>query len=269
MANTIVLATDFSPAAQNAADYAVHLAAHLNCSLHVLHTYIIPFAYTDSPVPLLNIDEMQKIAEDSMLAEMDRLKSVHASVPITHAILPGDLMECLAEVIADSKPDLIVMGTSGQGGKGFFWGSMAINALRDLSTAVLVIPQAVQWRNIAQICLAADYKQPPSITTLKQVQHWVEDLSAQLAVVYVSKSEAPNIQPPAQFINELEAIPVHYHSLTGEQIEATVAAFAEQQQVDWLVVLPKKYGFFQNLFHSSRTKLLGQVSKIPILALHD
>jgi hypothetical protein len=93
--NTILLATDYSPAAQNAAIYAMHLSEHLQANLELVHAYVIPFAYTDSPVPLLNIDEIQKIAEDSMDVELRRLKTLSPATNITTKIMPGDIIDCL------------------------------------------------------------------------------------------------------------------------------------------------------------------------------
>ena len=264
---TIVVATDFSPAAQNAAVYAAHLSKHLNAHLEMVHSYVIPFAYTDSPVPLLNIDEIQKIAEDSMEAELLRLKSI-TGMDVTSQILPGDISDSLIDIIEKSAPDLIVMGTSGQGSDSILWGSMAVKALRNLKAPVLAVPSNVSWRPIQKICFAADYDQVSEHTPSTEILNWADSMNASIDVIHVDKPEKA-VTPPMMLVNMLQSINPTYHAIINENIEGGVAEFLHDHKIDWLLVIPKKYGFFENLFHKSRTKLLTQVSNVPVLALHQ
>ena len=57
--------------------------------------------------------------------------------------------------------------------------------------------------------------------------------------------------------------------MVSDEIEDIIGDFVVQNDVDWLIVIPKKYGFFENIFHKSRTKGLTQSSKVPVLALHQ
>ncbi|RYZ34181.1 MAG: universal stress protein, partial [Sphingobacteriales bacterium] len=193
--NTIILATDYSPAAQNAAMYAMHLCQYLDAKLELMHAYIIPFAYTDSPVPLLNIDEIQKIAEDSMEAELRRLKTLAPDMEITTRITPGDVIDCLNEIIQDNAPLLIVMGTSGQGSDSMLWGSVAVKALRTLNAPVLAIPANVGWKEVEKICFAADYDQVSEHTPSTDILNWAKNMNASIDVIHVDKPEKA-VTPP-------------------------------------------------------------------------
>lgn len=266
--NTILVATDFSPAAQNAALYALQLARHLGAPLELFHAYVIPFAYTDSPVPLLNMDEIQKIAEESIVVERNRLQAAAEGVNISTRILPGDVTDCLTELIEEHKPSLIVMGTSGQGSDSILWGSMAVKALRHLKAPVLVVPANVTWKPVQKICFAADYDQVSELTPAGDVIRWTETMHATLDVIHVDKPEKA-VTPPMMLVNMLQALQPQFHALIDENIENGVAAFLQEQQIDWLLLIPRKYGFFENLFHKSRTKLLTQASNVPVLALHQ
>jgi len=70
-------------------------------------------------------------------------------------------------------------------------------------------------------------------------------------------------------VNMLQGANPTFHAIINENIEGGVAEFLQDHKIDWLLVIPKKYGFFENLFHKSRTKLLTQVSNAPVLALHQ
>ena len=266
--NTIILATDYSPAAQNAAVYALELARQLNAPLELVHAYIIPFAYTDSPVPLLNIDEIQKIAEESMEVELQRLRKLSSEVQISSKILPGDIIDCLMEIIEESHPGLIIMGTSGQGSDSILWGSMAVKALRSLKAAVLAIPSNVSWKPVSKLCFAADYAQVSEHTPAGEIIKWTRQMNASMDVIHVDKPEQ-SITPPAALVQMLEPLQPQYHAIINDNIEGGVSEFLQEHQIGWLLVIPKKYGFFESLFHKSRTKLLTQVSNVPVLALHQ
>jgi nucleotide-binding universal stress UspA family protein len=267
--NTILLATDYSPVAQNAAVYALHLAHHLQADLELVHSYIIPFAYTDSPVPLLNIDEIQKIAEDSMEAKIRQLQQLNTyGVRISHKIIAGDIIECLEEVIKEQPPLLVVMGTYGAGSDSFLWGSVAVKALRTLKAPVLAIPAEANWQPVRKIGFSADYQQISEQTPVTEIMIWLNQMDATLEVIHVDKPE--QLFPvPALLTEQLQDLRPVYHSLIHEHIEDAVAEFILNHKIDWLLVIPKKHGFFENLFHKSRTKGIAQTSNVPVLALHQ
>jgi len=266
--NTIILATDYSPAARHAAVYAAHLAQFLGMDLQLFHAYVIPFSYTDSPVPLLNIEEVQEIARQSMDAEIAHLQKLFPDVTISGNISPGDIIDCLNERIEEGRPELVVMGTSGAGGDSFLWGSMAVKALRTLTVPVLAVPLEAQWTPIDHICFAADYKNIGENFPFKEIKKWVSKLGAKLDVVHVDKP-GENVAPDANLQPALSDINPAYHALTDEHIGNAIAGFLEKNKTDWVMVIPKKYGFFENLFHKSRTEILAKASKIPILAIHQ
>lgn len=266
--NTILLATDYSPSAQNAAVYALELSRQLNAPLELIHAYVIPFAYTDSPVPLLNIEEIQKIAEESMEVELQRLRKLAPESRITSKILPGDIIDCLVEIIADQAPSLIIMGTSGEGSDSILWGSMAVKALRNLKAPVLAIPANVSWKPVNKLCFAADYDQVSEHTPSAEIIKWAKLMAASVDVIHVDKPEKA-VTPPQMLVNMLAPLQPQYHAIINENIEGGVAEFLQEHHIGWLLVIPKKYGFFENLFHKSRTKLLTQVSNVPVLALHQ
>src|SRR5690606_29199196 len=155
---------------------------------------------------------------------------------------------------------------SGSGNSTFFWGSMAVNALRNLTIPVLAIPAEVNWTPIEKIAFAADYKQFSEDTPLEKIRHWVEKMKASLTVLHVDRENDPT-EIPAQLQQGLAGLHPEYQSMVAENIETIIGNFVTEHQINWLMVIPKKYGFFENIFHKSRTKGLTQNSKIPVLAL--
>ena len=64
------MATDFSPAALNAARYATDMALSINANMLLLHIYQLPVVYAEVPVAYTE-EDMRQEAEK----EMDRLKN--------------------------------------------------------------------------------------------------------------------------------------------------------------------------------------------------
>lgn len=265
----IIMATDFSPVAQNAAGYAAHLARYLQADLVLFHAYIIPFAYTDSAVPLLNTEEVKAIADASMEAETMRLKTLEPSLSITSAIVPGDLIDCLHEEISENSPQLIVLGTSGNREDSVLWGSMAVKALRAFTIPVLTVPAKAVWHPLTRICFAADYHTINEHTPFAEIRNWTKQMNARLSVVHIDTPPAETTPPPALLQSALAPLEPTYHSVSTDKIEEGVQAFINHHQIDWLLLIPRKFGFWKSLFHKSRTKMLTQVSHIPIMSLNQ
>jgi hypothetical protein len=148
------------------------------------------------------------------------------------------------------------------------WGSMAVKALRSLKAPVLAVPTNVVWKPVSKICFAADYEQISEHTPATEILTWARLMEATLDVIHVDKPEKA-ITPPMMLVNMLELANPQYHAIINENIEGGVAEFLQEHNIGWLLVIPKKYGFFESLFHKSRTKLLTQVSNVPVLALHQ
>ena len=62
---TILVATDFSPAAFNAAEYAADMAMAIKGELLLLNVYKLPLNYADAPM-IISMNDLQEITEKDM-----------------------------------------------------------------------------------------------------------------------------------------------------------------------------------------------------------
>ena len=60
---TIIVPTDFSPAATNAMNYAADMALALKAEILLFHAYSIPVVLGEVPIALLSVDELKASAE--------------------------------------------------------------------------------------------------------------------------------------------------------------------------------------------------------------
>jgi nucleotide-binding universal stress UspA family protein len=70
----------------------------------------------------------------------------------------------------------------------------------------------------------------------------------------------------------LKLAPLHpnYHIQGGvHDVEQAIQNFIESNDIDWVVMIPRKHSFFQGLFHRSHTRAVANHTSIPIMALPD
>jgi len=140
---TIVVATDFSKAADAAIDAAVGIAAKLDARIVLLHLLsIAPIAHADF-VWVPTADEVEgwtRKSEASLRAAIERIHARETGVEVesvlADGIMPGDLLDAIEQRAAD----LVVVGTHGRG----FWsnlvlGSVARAVVRQSSVPVLTV----------------------------------------------------------------------------------------------------------------------------------
>jgi len=143
-----------------------------------------------------------------------------------------------------------------------------VKALRSFPVPVLAIPSKAVWKPVSRICFAVDYEQFSEYTPIAEVIGWINKTNAQLHVLHIDAHTEP-AAPPPDLIERLKPLNPEYHSIIHEKMDEGIHNFIVHHQIDWLILIPKKYGFFENLFHKSRTKMLAHISGIPILALHE
>ena len=74
---TIIVPTDFSPAALNATNYAADMALAIKANLLLFHVYQLPLSVSDTPIVLLSVEEMNEAAETKLAQLKKRSWSYH------------------------------------------------------------------------------------------------------------------------------------------------------------------------------------------------
>jgi nucleotide-binding universal stress UspA family protein len=270
---TILTATDFTDVATNAVHYACNLAIAHNTSVTVLHSYIIPVAFNDTPMPVMSIDEAKEIADEGMNTLMAQLSSQYPNLQVKTYISYGDITDSLQEYAAQTTPWLTVVGNSSSENTPFWPGSNLMNALKELSHPVVAVPLEARYRPVKKICFACDYKNVSELLPATDLVALIKDTNAQLHVLNVHKNDrdfGTETPPEAETLRGMlaEAEP-QYHFTSSNEIDEGIQHFVVEQNMDWLVVMPHKHNFFDRLLHHSHTKAMARMSHIPLVSLHQ
>lgn len=270
---TIILATDFSPAAENAANYTADMAVAIGANILLLHICDMPINYTDVPVAVVPSNTLQEATE---LLEQQKGRLLHhtggkASVEIMARM--GIFFTELKQVCEAVQPYAIAFGCQGTtAAQRFIWGGHTVYAMQHLPWPVLAIPPNIKYTGIQKIGLACDFIKVIPNTPANKIKALVKEFNASLHVLNTDAKEtfSPSLVFETGMLQEmLETVKPFYHFIASDRVDEGINAFAAANSLDLLIVLPKRHSFFDKLLHESHTKQLALHSKIPVLALHE
>lgn len=269
---TIIAATDFSVAANNAASYAADMAGSIGADILLLHIFQIPVMYMEIPIATTN-KEMIADAERSLSVLKDHLVTQTAGkVNIKAKIVIDSFYPGLSNICEKIKPYAVVMGSQGStAADQVIYGGHTIYAMRHLMWPLITVPPKAKFSQVKKICLASDYNEVIEYTPLEELKMLIQDFNAELHVINSGKEEVydPEMVYESGMLQEM-LLPLHpqYHFVRGENTEESILDFLEQNNIDLLITLPKKRGLFEKLRHKSFSKPIILHSQVPVMAMH-
>ena len=273
---TIIIPTDFSPAATNAVNYGVDMALALQASVLLLHVYNIPIALGDVPVALLSVDELKKTAEENIGRLKKDLEHITSGkLKIYAETRLGNVTDELEDVCKKVQPFAVVMGTTGVSAiERTLFGSNTLTAIKHLTVPVICVPKGKEYgKGIHKIGLACDFREVVETTPVSEIKEFVKEFHAQLFVLnvdYDNQQFGPDTPEQSALLHTaLEDVHPEYHFITRKDIEDGINEFAETHNLDLVIAMPKKHKLLDGLFRKSSTKQLVFESKIPVMCVHE
>lgn len=273
---TIIASTDFSPAATNATNYAADMALAIDASLLLLHVYQVPISFTDVPVVLVSVDELRKSAEDQLEQLRKNIEHITSGkLKIYTEIKMGDVVDELSLLSDHVHPFAIVMGTKGHTAmERALFGSNALTAIKKLHWPVICVPPGKEFgKGIKKIGLACDFREVVKSTPTHAIKELVKEFNGELHVLNVDydnrqfNSETP--EQSALLHSMLEELKPQYHFIKCRDIEEGINEFADQNNLDLVIAIPKKHTLLEGLFKKSSTRQLIFESHVPVMCVHE
>lgn len=270
---TILAATDFSPAATNAVTYAADMAMMIQAKLVILHVYQVPVVYLEVPVSVTT-DDMRQDAEREMAKLEQKLKQRTAGQPeIETDVRVGILFPELKQLCEELKPYAVVMGCQGStAAERLFFGGHTVYTMKHLNWPLITVPPSATFHAVKKIGLACDFDNVVETTPVNEIKMLISDFKAELHVLNTAKQEVydPEIVFESGMLEEMfDDVKPIYHFITSDNADEGIMEFAEKNNIDLLVILPKRHGLIDKLIHRSVTKQLILHSHVPVMALHQ
>jgi nucleotide-binding universal stress UspA family protein len=265
--NTIVVATDFSPAADNAMLYASHLANKINASLLLLHVYQIPVTMGDVPVMLIPVEEMKQQVDNNLNKSKDLVAQRYPSVAIETESRMGDVTDELNDICNQRKPLFIVAGKHGQSGvEKVFFGNTTLSIINHSKAPVLAVPNTVPIKDIQNIALAVDLSAHPE-EVLEKTRNLIQSLNAQLHVIHVKDySGEASVEDLKHVLPDVNPI---YRIIKADDFSDGIQQYATENGIDLLILFPHHHNLMEKLFFKTHTTELIEDTSIPILSIRE
>lgn len=280
--NTIIVPTDFSLTASNAAEYAVHFANQIKAKRILLfHAYELPVALDPlmPGVQMLELDAYKNTAQHNLEQFKTELlaKFPGNELVVDTAVEYGSITNGLEQISLREKIEFIIMGITGGGAlEETLIGSNTIAVAGALGVPVLIIPPKAHFQKVENVMLACDFDQPDKYIPIGIIRELIHDTNARLKVFNVEVDlEETNSKYPV--ISTGEGYAVHallkefapeYHFTSNKEYVDAVNEFAGTHQIQLMISIPKRHGFFEKLFIRSSTKKLAFHTHVPLLVVH-
>lgn len=273
---TIIVPTDFSPASINALNFAAAMAQGIDASILLLNVFTIPVAYNDVPLAFISVEELKESSETQLEELKKKIMHVNSgNIKIYTEARMGDIVDELEDLCAHIQPFAVVMGSKGESAiEKMLFGSTTLTAIRHLTWPVICVPPGKEYgKGISKIGFACDFRQVVETTPVEFIRQMVKTFNAELHILNVdddNKHFRPET-PEQSFLlhNLLEDVKPQYHFINNKDIEEGINEFAENNNLDLVIAIPKKHKLLDGIFKQSTTKQLVFQSHIPVMCVHE
>jgi nucleotide-binding universal stress UspA family protein len=271
----ILIPVDYSQAATNAATYGCSLAQNLGAKLILYHAYQIPVPTADMPIMVVSPKELEQNNMTRLQVFKDNLQhQENKDVQIECKVTPGFATDEITDFAVEEGVDLIVMGVSGSDRiSHFIMGSVTTSVIKHSSKPVLIVPEEAKFKSLSKIALACDSLGGMGDKSLSFLKTMVGKFNSALLVTHITSPTEKVIVGASSDYTRLDAqlsdLPHTLHFPINSNNTDGLLEFEKTNQVDLLVMLPKKHTLLERIFNVSNTRKMAFHSHIPILALHD
>ncbi|MFI5136827.1 MAG: universal stress protein [Sphingobacteriales bacterium] len=274
---TILVLTDFSKKAENAAIYALKIAEKSQANI-ILFNSFEKFQSVNVPESGSWVYEDYEMIKNESLAELKKLENYIIAHHKTGVFEPNisllnelglDLASSVNQLVRDRKIDLIVMGTKGDDTiSHLFYGSDACGVLDNAGCPVLFIPETSTFDSFKNIVFANDLKKDYKeaigfLISLAQLDN------SHIILTHFGEYEN-NALKCLNFIENTLAYPnVVSRLLHLENRGAQLRELAASVKADLLVMIHHKGVSFEKFIAGSQSKNMLKHNQLPLLIIPD
>lgn len=271
---TILVCTDFSPAARNACSYAASLADSLKARLVLMNAWQLePVVVTDATTVIASADDMRQLNEDQLKHEVIRLHAPHDLQVVTNS-REGFPVNTILQAAEDWHATIIVTGmkASGKNIRRVF-GSTVSGLVHKSNIPVIVVPEFASFQKPANIALAwQSDAAPDSDPAMLGALHMIgERFNSAIYLVHVSKNKYKEafavLNKPFRLQRMLKELQTELENIHGKDLGNVLSEFIWDNDIQMLALLPHKQSLLDWLFIASDTRKLVFESTVPILVL--
>nr|WP_319401157.1 universal stress protein [uncultured Carboxylicivirga sp.] len=265
----ILLLTDFSDTARNAAIYALKMYENEKVYFDLLNAYDLEFS--GSPY-IMQVKE--ELAQESLKGLKNELSVLHRRFPNARIELAsrfGSLLDVVKNEVLDFQPELIVLGCRGETAlENFLLGSNAYEVVKNVEAAMLVIPKHAKFKKPEKIVFATDLKDVKLDKVMEPLRDLAKHFDAGISFVNVLEDDYVNrLDAEEQIAEHFAGLDLNFNFIEGENVSKGIVKFMDEHDCDLVTLVRHNESFFERLFHPSTTRQMVLNPEHPMLILHD
>jgi nucleotide-binding universal stress UspA family protein len=213
-----------------------------------------------------------KLFRKDLQTKLDKEKI--ENIKLKSLVTGGDPEWEINAVCEEIKPFMIIMGTRGEGKKGFLEGSMAEKIMTKATIPVLAVPESHTKSDLKNILYATDFSQVDALKIEKLFSIFMHFKIAVHAVHFQLSGKTENVEEKMNglkslFKSEFKDRNVHFHLITAESKMDSLEEFTKKHSIDLIAFISHKSNFFKNLFSNKITKKDFFKLDLPMMAMHE
>lgn len=256
----ILLLTDFSGSARNAATYGLQLFKDIPCNFHFLHVTPVRVQRNESSLP----PEIQnKFTELMQWVERQRTNVDHH---FTISYRTDFFIEAVREVAHENEIDLILMGTRGTSrSKDLLVGRNTADVMSKVKYPMMAISGNAVYQPDQQILFPTDYQVKCTLSMLRVLRKLSELSGSRVQVLeLLTKPLSPDQLENKKFLLEFCNCQVSQGGEVGDKSDAPKQVTGRNM----LVMVAKNLSFWGTFFKSAKTQMNSFSPDHPLLVLH-
>lgn len=271
----LLIPTDFSPVANQALAFGIHLARKMKAEISVMHVFDHQLLETDL-LPF-HIDEAMAKGELPQAEEQVRLhvgtlmRKEGTEVPFDAIIRDGFPKEQILNNCKEGDFDLIIMGTTGATNRlESFFGSTTSAVMLNASCPVLAIPPNSSFDEIEKVAYATDFNEANS-KNFYALNQFARILGARIYAVHVETKKVSDqeLENEELLLPEMEFDQIPIHIVRGKHVADGLQKFINEEGIQLLAIEPHHHRFPQVLWNPSVTRTMVLSAQVPVLSIRN
>ena len=268
----ILVPTDFSACAKNAAGVAYLLAQRFGAKLYLFSSLNLPKNWGE----MTEAGRLQHAAVQTAIrhseTQLSELKRLFADVPVETVCDQRNLLESIGKNIREHGIDLIVMGSHGVSGKSeFFIGSNTQKVVRTVHSPVLVIKNPVEKIDFQKVVFASNFSEGEmsAFEYFKNfIKHFVPEVH--LVSIHTSPFDTPYpvlMEAMQPFEEACKPLVCKSHVYRDISIDEGIRSFAREWDADLIAISNHERHPLKRMLAGSNVEMLVNHSNLPVLTI--
>ena len=276
---SILLPTDFLPASYNAAQYAIAFAKQFNSTEIILYNSymaILPDNPETANFIIPDAEELRSISDEGLKKFKSTMENENtAGIEFKTISDYNTIKNGIIDTGKEQNVELIIMYVSTIKDKidEVLIGSTALSVAKESEIPVLILPEEVSFKHINRILFACDLKKVRETTPVDSIKKILDVTKASLFVLHVEADANDfkgNLAAETLTLDDLlGGYNPEYVYAEDKDFNHAINRFVTNNNIDLVITIPKKHGWFEGIFKHSHTKDLAFHTQVPLLAIHE